>query len=133
MGDSAGFCDPVTFEGISNALKSGKIAAAAITDHLERGIPLTHYDPLVRRELLDKDIKYAQKLRDLLYGHSLSDRIADIAVDLACQDEDMKKAFQWLLNKKESRKKVYKLIMNKKWDILKQLRFSSIKLLFKVI
>lgn len=133
VGDSAGLCDPVTFEGISNALKSGKIAAAVIEDHLEKGTPLAYYESQWKRELYDTDIRYAQKLRNLLYGHSLSDRLADVAVDLACRDKEMNTAFQWLLNRKESRKKVYDLIMSKKWDIIKQLGLSSSKLLFKVI
>jgi geranylgeranyl reductase family protein len=133
VGDSAGFCDPITFEGISNALKSGKIAAEVIESHLENDVPLAHYEHRWKSELYHTDIQYAQKLRNLLFGHSLSDRVMDAAVDLAYQDATMMKAFQWLLNKKMSRKKVYDLIMSKKMGIIKRLGVSSIKLLSRVM
>jgi geranylgeranyl reductase family protein len=133
VGDSAGFCDPITFEGISNALKSGKIAADVIENHLEHGVPLTQYEHRCKKSIYDSNIEYAQKLSNLLFGHSLSDRIMDAAVDLACQDTDMVKAFQWLLNKRRSRKDVYNIIMNKKMSIIKRLGVSSIKLLPRVM
>ncbi len=133
VGDSAGFCDPVTYEGISNALKSGRIAAGAIEKHLEYGKPLSLYEDLWKKELYEEDLQYAQKLQRMMYGHSLSDQLAEAVVDMALTDRDMNTALRWLLNKKESRKAVHSIIMKKKVQFLKKLGLSSVKLLPRLI
>jgi geranylgeranyl reductase family protein len=132
VGDSAGFCDPVTYEGISNALKSGRIAADAIEKYLEQGHSLSVYEQLLERELYE-DLQYARKLQRLMYGHQLSDTVAEAVVDIAAVDTDMNTALRWLLNRKEPRKKVYKLIMKKKMALLKRLGVSTVRLLPRLI
>lgn len=114
VGDSAGFYDPVTFEGIPSALNSGRMAAQAIEDHLEQGTSLARYEHLWKRDLYESDIKPAQTLRRLLYGHPHSDALLDTAVELACKDTDIHTTLQWLFCEHESRKKVRDIFMNKK-------------------
>lgn len=133
VGDSAGFCDPMTYEGISNALKSGRIAADAIERHLEHGESLSVYEGMWKKELYEEDIKYAQKLQKLMYGHVLSDQLAEIVVGMAINDKDVDTALRWLLNRKEPRKKVYDIIMKKKFTVLRNLGLSSVKLLPRLI
>ncbi len=133
VGDSAGFCDPVTYEGILNALKSGRIAADAIEEYVESGQPLSLYEKLWRRKLYQKELKYAQKLQTLMYGHDLSDLLAEAVVDMAAHSEGMNTALRWLLNGKESRKIVYNLIMKEKFKIVRRLGLSSVKLLPRLI
>ena len=132
VGDAAGFCDQVTYEGISNALKSGKIAADVIEKYLEYGESLSVYEPLWKKALYEEDLKYAIKLRKLMYGHQLSDRLADAVVEMA-DDRDINTALRWLLNRKEPRKKVYDLIMKKKFLLLRKLGLSTAKLLPRLI
>lgn len=128
VGDAAGLCDPVTYEGISNALKSGKIAADTIEKHLEYGNPLSLYEDVWRKTMYEEDIKYAQKLQKLMYGHSLSDALAEVVVEMACNSKDINTALRWLINRKEPRKAVYTLLMKKRFTFLKELGFSSVKL-----
>ncbi len=128
VGDAAGLCDPVTYEGISNALKSGKIAADAIEKHLEYGDALSLYEDAWRKDMYEEDIRYAQKLQKLMYGHSLSDKLAEIVVEMAGDSKAINTALRWLINRKEPRKTVYTLLMKKRFTILKELGFSSVKL-----
>lgn len=132
VGDAAGLCDPVTYEGISNALKSGKIAADTIEKHLEYGKPLSLYEDAWRRDMYD-DIKYAQKLQKLMYGHGVSDELAEIVVDMAGYDKDINTALRWLLNRKEPRKVVYHLLMKKRFTFVKRMGFSFVKILPRLI
>ena len=133
VGDSAGLCDPVTYEGIAHAIKSGRIAADAIEGYLEHGRPLSWYEERWKKELYEKDLKYAQKLQNLLYGHGLSDHLAEAVVEMAVTDEDVRTALRWLLNKKEPRKTVYNILLGKKFTFLRKLGVSSVKLLPRLV
>jgi geranylgeranyl reductase family protein len=65
-GDAAGLADPVTAEGISLALFSGRLAARAL---LEESAPLAvgaNYERLLAREILS-DLRVARTLGRLLY------------------------------------------------------------------
>jgi flavin-dependent dehydrogenase len=132
-GDSAGLCDPVTYEGIANAIKSGRIAADVIEGYLEHGKPLSWYEKRWKKELYEEDLKYAQKLQNLLYGHGLSDQLVEAVVEMARTDEDVRTALRWLLNKKEPRKTVYNILLGKKFTFLRKLRLSSVKLLPRLV
>jgi geranylgeranyl reductase family protein len=132
VGDSAGLCDPVTYEGISNALKSGRIAADAIEAYLDKGHPLSLYEDMWKKELYE-DINYAQKLQNLMYGHALSDKLADAVIEMAKSNKDVNTALRWLLNRKESRKTVYNMLMKNKFMLLRNLGLSTVKLLPRLI
>jgi len=66
-GDSAGLADPVTCEGISNAILSGRLAAMAIADHgpaTERVVPT--YQRSLEISIL-RDLRCARILARFLY------------------------------------------------------------------
>lgn len=66
-GDSAGLADPVTCEGISNAILSGLLAATAITDHesAPETVVMTYQRSLESSIL--RDLRYARVLARILY------------------------------------------------------------------
>lgn len=68
-GDAAGFADPITAEGISNSLYSGKLAAQAIIDsELNSELAETIYNRLLEEHLLP-ELKTAGMLGDFFYNH----------------------------------------------------------------
>jgi len=69
VGDAAGLVDPVTAEGISHAIESGQLAAAALVDSnmdVERVGPLYH--SLLEQNILG-ELRAAQFLARILYRH----------------------------------------------------------------
>lgn len=66
-GDAAGLADPVTCEGISWALASGRLAAAAITTAESATAVCDRYHSSLAREILP-DLRTARLLGKLLYG-----------------------------------------------------------------
>ncbi len=92
-GDAGGFADPVTGEGISHAVESGKIAASSLIDS-EFNIKLAAdiYNNRINHTIL-QEIKYAKIISSLvytyprirkilfkLYGQKLSELITDIFI-----------------------------------------------------
>jgi geranylgeranyl reductase family protein len=133
VGDAAGLCDPLTYEGISNALKSGRLAADAIEKYLEYGEPLSWYQNEIQKELYKEDIQYALKLQKLLYGHDFSDALIGAVVEMATEDPVVKKGFEWLFTGKEPRKALYDILMSRKLKILKKVGISSVKLIPRLV
>ena len=67
-GDAAGLADPITAEGISPAMRSGRLAAAAILAHgTDRRAVATAYSRAVEREIL-AEARAARRVAPLLYG-----------------------------------------------------------------
>ena len=67
IGDAAGFADPLTAEGISNAIYSGKLAAEAIADsNMELENAKTNYKHLLNKKLLP-ELKTGDQLAKLFY------------------------------------------------------------------
>ena len=67
IGDAAGFADPLTCEGISWAILSGRLAADAIAgDHTDPAAVRAAWARLLARDLLP-ELKTARKLAHLLY------------------------------------------------------------------
>lgn len=67
IGDAAGFADPLTAEGISNAIYSGKLAAKAISEselNLEKAIEL--YNEKLDKKLIP-ELKLGVKLASFFY------------------------------------------------------------------
>lgn len=90
-GDSAGLADPVTGEGISNALVSGRLAAMAITDCGPDPKTVTNSYQRSLESCVLNELRYARILARLLYetprlrgfafrhlGQTLSETMADI-------------------------------------------------------
>jgi geranylgeranyl reductase family protein len=68
VGDAAGLADPLTCEGISNAIRSGRIAARAVIE--TRAAPdrtAERYQELLGAEILG-ELRWARRLAPLLYG-----------------------------------------------------------------
>lgn len=65
VGDAAGLIDAMTGEGIFFAIESGKQAALAITDYLEKGIPLADYTKRMKK--IHRRIKEQSIYNKLLY------------------------------------------------------------------
>lgn len=69
-GDSAGLPDPVTCEGISNAILSGHLAATAIADHAPDPKKVTQiYQRSLEHSIL-RELRYARILARFLYGNT---------------------------------------------------------------
>ena len=62
LGDAAGFADPLTGEGIHNAILSAQLAAPVIEDSLVRGkVRLQDYQEIVEKEIMP-ELEIARKL-----------------------------------------------------------------------
>lgn len=125
VGDAAGLVDPLTYEGIGYALESGVLAAETIIRACEfndfsEGI-LSFYQSRWMQEIYLYNIKYAQKLSEIMYGHKLSNKLGDAIVELATEDEDVNKALRYVLTRKEPRKRVYEILMSRKLKLVKKL------------
>ena len=71
VGDAAGLADPVTAEGITPALLSGRLAARALLEgELEPAGVAERYTRLLEEEILG-ELKVAGRLARFFYGHPL--------------------------------------------------------------
>ncbi len=74
-GDSAGLADPVTCEGISPAISSGRLAATAIADHgSDAEAVSSSYQQNLHDSIL-RDLGYARFLAQLLYRRPVLRRV----------------------------------------------------------
>jgi flavin-dependent dehydrogenase len=81
VGDAAAACDPMTGEGIGQALQTGLYAATAIAQSATTGVaPGLRYEQMVRRSLLP-DHRLAHLLASAL-GHRKGARAAVAVVDI---------------------------------------------------
>jgi geranylgeranyl reductase family protein len=107
IGDAAGFADPITAEGLSNAMYSGLLAAQAIVESkLDSTIAEILYHekletsllPEIRTGvLLSKWFYEKSKLRNLLiksYGQSFAEAMADVFMGERSYPKDYKKVIK---------------------------------------
>ncbi|SFT37229.1 geranylgeranyl reductase family [Lishizhenia tianjinensis] len=107
IGDAAGFADPITAEGISNAIYSGKLAAEAIVESEgEKGLAEKIYQDKLESKLLPElrtglwlsKWFYEQKtVRNLMlkkYGQRFSEAMADVFHGERSYPTDIKKAIK---------------------------------------
>ncbi len=66
VGDATGMVDPITGEGIYYALRTARLAAAAIGDYFSRGVSWAVYEN-VMRATVGREIRYAGWLAAILY------------------------------------------------------------------
>jgi len=86
VGDSAGFVDPITAEGISYALQSGFLASQALLkSEMElRGVK-EYYEKTINKEIV-REIKIAKVLSKIIYGPpALRSFLFGIAGDHFCK------------------------------------------------
>jgi geranylgeranyl reductase family protein len=100
VGDAAGLADPITAEGISHAIRSGQLAAAAILQaEGEPGVAMAAYRTTLRKEILS-ELAIARVLARILYrrrkirgwvlsrhGQRLSEFVTDIVMGTASYRE----------------------------------------------
>lgn len=104
IGDAAGFADPVTAEGISNAILSGKLAAEAIIESQLNQVKAAdlYFEklnecilPEIKTGLwLSKFFYEQKKIRNLLlkkYGQRFSEAMADVFMGDRSYPKDIKK------------------------------------------
>ena len=107
IGDAAGFADPLTAEGISNSIYSGKLAAEAIaTSEMDLETAANNYNQLLNRQLLPElstgaqlaQLFYEQKkLRNLIlkrYGQKTAELMTDIFMGKRSYPQDYKKSIR---------------------------------------
>ncbi len=70
VGDAAGLADPLTGEGIGNALRSGRLAARALLAAGDPARVRAHYERELEREIL-RELRLAARLARLLYAERL--------------------------------------------------------------
>ncbi len=66
VGDAAGFVNPLTGEGMTYALTSGKLAAKAVQDNVVNGLPLNRYDRSCGDHIL-RDLRAASVIGPVLH------------------------------------------------------------------
>ena len=107
IGDAAGFADPVTAEGISNAIYSGKICAQAIAEsNLNLDIAQQLYEEKLNQKLLP-ELRTGVKLSKLFYenkslrnlmlkrfGQQLAESMTDVFMGDRSYPHDYKKSIR---------------------------------------
>ncbi len=112
IGDAAGFADPVTAEGISNAIYSGKIVAKAIAEsNFNLKLAEQNYHDMLNEKLLPElrtGVKLAKlfyekkSLRNLMlkqFGQNLADAMTDVFMGERTYPHDYKKSIRKRLKK----------------------------------
>lgn len=67
-GDAAGFCDPMTGEGLFFAVREAFIASEVIKDALSSGMTVSRYTDLVKKEFMG-DLVWAKRMAYILYRY----------------------------------------------------------------
>ena len=112
IGDAAGFADPLTAEGISNSIYSGKLAAKAIaSSEMDLEVAANNYNQLLNQKLLPElstgsqlaQLFYEQKkLRNMIlkqYGQKAAEVMTDIFMGDRSYPMDYKKSIKKRLRK----------------------------------
>jgi geranylgeranyl reductase family protein len=102
VGDAAGFVHPLTGEGLSGALGSGRLAAEAVKQALDAGDPsrLAAYEEAWWREFGRDMFEYGSRLARLLYSSPTIQRIGLLSV---MADEKAVKLLSRLLYRADTR------------------------------
>jgi geranylgeranyl reductase family protein len=125
VGDACGVADPVLYEGIYQARLSGKIAAqtfleaSKMEDFSEK--VLSQYHKHLLGQLYAENLKYAYKFHQLLYHSGHLEQIIDAVYSLAKEDIDMKQAITALFSGSQTRKEIWKVMMSRKWKLIKKM------------
>jgi len=112
VGEAAGFCSPITGEGIRFAFESGKIAAQTIKEALIKEDfsleSLSIYEKRWRR-VFGGDLKYGPMLRTLSQGN---DERCNITVSKCNENSSWKRMMQLLIIGKIPYKNVFKYVFS---------------------
>jgi len=129
VGDAAGLADPMTWEGLSYALTSARLAAEVLVGALEEDrlekTALARYSALLREELLEPEIWPGAKLADMVYDlkPDLFDAALDALLAMAHEDEELKAALRWMISKEKPHRDVLRVISGKRFRLIRRLGF----------
>lgn len=125
VGDACGTADPILYEGIYQARLSGKLAAEVFLQALEEGdfgeASLSQYYNLLITYLYEEGLRYSYKFHELLYHSGLIDKIIEAAYSIAQEDPEIMKSMICLFTGTQTRKQIWKVLMSRKWKLLKKL------------
>ncbi len=134
IGDACGTADPILYEGIYQARLSGKLAAEAFLQALEKEdfgeSSLARYSELLLEHLYEEDLRYSYKFHHLLYHSGLLERIIEASYSMAQDDPEMMQSTIALFTGSETRKQSWEVMMSRKWKLAKLLGIkNSMKLI----
>lgn len=125
VGDACGTADPILYEGIYQARLSGKLAAEVFLQAFEEDdfgeANLLHYYDQLIVYLYEEGLRYSYKFHEILYHSGLIDKIIDAAYSMAQEDPEIMKAIISLFTGTQTRKQIWKVLMSRKWKLLKHL------------
>jgi len=114
VGDAAGLANPVHCGGIWQARKSALFASEVIIDHINKQIPMSNYDDMVKRNIIYRDNKYDYLIQKVI-SHN---RILKSIFTLSNYDDELYGAVSNLINMKKPHRDVYKIVRKKTFKIL---------------
>lgn len=134
IGDACGTADPILYEGIYQARLSGKLAATVFCEALEHGdfreTYLAQYQNLLLKHLYEKELQYTYKIHRLLFHSGLLGNIIDAAYEIAQKDSEMMESLTAMFSGSQTRKQIWKIMMSRKWKLMKHLGFlNSLRLI----
>jgi digeranylgeranylglycerophospholipid reductase len=141
VGDACGTADPILYEGIYQARLSGKLAAEVFLQALTKGdfgeLSLMKYHTFLMKQLYEENLKYTYKFHHLLFHSGLLEDIINASFLMAQKDPEMMRSMIALFSGTQTRKKIWKTMMDRKLKLSKQLGIiRSLKLippLFKAL
>lgn len=114
VGDAAGLANPVHCGGIWQARKSGLFASEVIIDHINKQVPMSMYDNMIKNNIIERDNKYDYLIQKVI-PHN---RILKSLFVLSNYDDELYGAISNLIDMKNPHRDVYKTVRKKALKIL---------------
>ncbi|MFP3952463.1 MAG: NAD(P)/FAD-dependent oxidoreductase [Candidatus Bathyarchaeia archaeon] len=129
IGDSAGFADPYSYEGISYGIMSGNLAAETLYYAMEKGDysreTLSLFKDKWSAEIYEPWIKYSGKLAEMVYENKDMDYIMDKIFELANENDEVGMALSDLISGIVDSKTAYNRLMSQKIPLIKKLGITK--------
>jgi len=129
IGDSAGFADPYSCEGISYGIMSGKLAAETIYHAREKEnyskSTLSRFKDKWINEIYEPWIKYSEKLAKMVYENKDMDYIMDKIFESANENDEIGMALSDLISGIVDSKTAYNRLMSQKITLIKKLGITK--------
>jgi electron transfer flavoprotein-quinone oxidoreductase len=135
IGDSGGFADPFSFEGISYGIMSGILAAETIAHAKEREDYSKETLALFKKkwgsEIYEPWIKYSGRLAKMIYDSKDMDYIMDKILELANENYEVGMAISDLISSIVESKTAYNRLMSQKIPLIRKLGLRKIIAMLK--
>jgi len=138
IGEAAGLVEGFAWEGMSTAIRSAVIGAEVLTKALEKDkfdeMTLKEYYDKLKKELINHDLIYQNKLGQVLYSCSPKefDTIINGLIKLLQIDKEVGLKFAEVLGRLVTGEEIIKLLLSKKLAAIKAFGLiQAIKLFFK--